>query len=194
MNNHVHLLVKDEARDLSTFMKQLNEGYAMYFAKKTQRVGRVFQRPFWSEPIDADSYFLCTLRYIHANPEPAGICQARDYPWSSYQAYFRGSSLVKTRLALDMIGGASKFEEFSSSGGSYAKPFKGSKLFRHHGSDELVSIAIASLGRDVLNNMRSMMPEERDPYIQALFEKGFSAAEISRVTGLGLSPVHRALR
>lgn len=194
MSNHVHLLVKDKAQELSVFMKQLNESYAMYFAKRTHRVGRVFQRPFWSEPIETDAYFLSALRYIHANPEPARICRTQDYAWSSYQAYLTGSQIVKTDLALGMLGGIRQFEKFSSSGGGYAKPFKDSKLLRHHSSDELASIAVASLGRDTLGSLRSMMPKDRNPLIKLLSEKGFSAVEISCVTGLGLSSVYRALR
>ena len=193
MVNHVHLLVRDEAQALSAFMKQLSETYAMYFGKKTGRVGRVFQRPFWSEPIESDAYFLSALRYIHANPEPANICRAQDYPWSSYQAYLFGSSFVEVDFAREMLGGVQRFEEFSASGGCYAKPFKGSMLAGHQSHDELVNIAVAMLGRTGLNGLRTMPPDVRNPNIKMLSDKGFTDAEIARVTGIGISSVRRAL-
>ena len=193
MDNHVHLLVQDNRQDLSAFMKQLSETYARYFAFRTGRVGRVFQRPFWSEPIDNEVYFLSALRYIHANPEPAGICMARDYPWSSYKAHLSKSPFVEVDFTRELLGGVRQFEEFSASGGGYAKPFKGSTLSRHHSSDELVAIAVALLGRDAFNGLRAMSPTERRPMIELLNARGFSDKEISRITGLGISSVRRSL-
>ena len=193
MSNHVHLLVQDDKQALSAFMKQLSENYARYFGKVTGRVGRVFQRPFWSEPIETDAYFLCALRYIHANPEPAGICSARDYQWSSYQAHLSDSSFVEVGFTRELLGGVRQFEAFSASGGSYARAFKGSKLARHLSADELSSIAVELLGREVLNSLRTMTPECRGPIIELLRERGFSESEISRVAGIGIASVRRSL-
>ena len=193
MSNHVHLLVQEEQRELSAFMKKLNETYAMHLNRKTGRVGRVFQRPFWSEPINNDAYFLCALRYIHANPEPAGICEAKVYPWSSYQAYLSGSPFVEVKFARELLGGIREFEEFSASGGNYAKPFAGSKLLHHNNYDELVNIAINLLTRETLNSLRSISPAARKPYIELLHAHGFTKAEIVRITGLGGTVVNKAL-
>lgn len=193
MDNHVHLLAQDEKREISAFMKQLSETYAMYSAKVTGRVGRVFQRPFWSEPIETDSHFLCTIRYIHANPESAGICKTQDYPWSSYRAHLSESSFVEVGFARAMLGDVRRFEAFSTSGGCYAKPFKGSKLRRHHSHDELVNIAITLIGRETLNGMKALSPSARQPLIALLREHGFSGSEIARITGLGDNAVRRCL-
>ena len=193
MSNHIHLLVRDERYELSEFMKKLSETYAMHFSRKVGRVGRVFQRPFWSEPVENDTYFLCALRYIHANPEPAGICKAEDYPWSSYQAYLSGSPFVEVDFARELLGGTREYEEFSASGGSYAKPFTGSRLSHHHNSNELVNIAINLLGRETLNDLRAMGPEARKPHIELLHTHGFTKAEIVRITGLGSTVVNNAL-
>ena len=193
MVNHVHLLVQDDMQKLSAFMKQMSETYAMYFGKETGRVGRVFQRPFWSEPIESDAYFLNTVRYIHSNPEPAGICRTTDYPWSSYQSYLSGSPFVETSLVCEMLGGVRRFEEFSALGGCYAKPFEGSKLTGHHSYDELVNIAVALLGRDGLNSLRTMPSDERRLGVELLSGKGFSNVEISRLTGIGYRSICRIL-
>ena len=43
MENHVHLLICDEAGELSIFMKKLGVSYAEYYNKKYDRVGHLFQ-------------------------------------------------------------------------------------------------------------------------------------------------------
>ena len=193
MSNHVHLLIRDMDCDLSPFMKQVNERYAMSFAKNVGRTGNVFRTPFWSEAVESESYYLSALRYIHANPEPAGICATADYPWSSYRAYMGSSSFVTTDLALDLLGGAEAFSEFSSHGAKYALPFSESRLHHHLSPDELWYIACEAVGRDAILELRKMERRERQPYIESLVAAGFTQREICRVTGLGKNSVHRTI-
>ena len=201
MGNHVHLLVQEQRDSLSDFMKQLNESYARYFAWFTGRVGHVFQGRFWSEPVDTDERLLATLRYIHANPEPAGICRCEDYPWSSYHAYIAASGgidvseppHVETGLVLSLLGGAEPFVEFSRSGGSRPRPFPESKLKGHLSVDELANVAISLLGRDAINGLPTMRPDERAAYLIRLSQAGFRCNEIARVTGVGQASVSRLL-
>lgn len=208
MSNHIHLLVEDREDELGAFMKRLNETYARYFGKMTGRVGHVFQGRYWSEPVEDNARFLAVLRYIHANPEAAGICRVQDYPWSSYQAYVlsgakkgsgekRGAksaaSFVETELALSLLGGVEAFECFSASGACSARPFQGSKLSKHLTFDELLNVAFRLLGRDVLNSLKAMEPSVRAPYFIQLLQAGFTASEIARVTGIGRESIIRAV-
>ena len=201
MGNHVHLLVQEQCESLSDFMKQLNESYARYFARFSGRVGHVFQGRFWSEPIDTDERLLATLRYIHANPEHAGICRCEDYPWSSYHAYISalgngGKSApprVETGFALSLLGGVEPFMEFSRSGGSHPRPFSESKLKGDLSADELFNVAIGLLGRDAINGLPAMRPDERAAYLIRLSQAGFRCSEIARVTGVGQASISRLL-
>ena len=196
MDNHVHLLVRDNAGVLSAFLKQLDESYAMCFRKLTGRVGHVFQRRYWSEPVESDEHYLAALRYIHANPEPAGICAAKDYKWSSYGAYVgkaKALAFVTTDFALGLLGGAKEFAAFHKAGGRFATPFPGSALHRHLSSDELVQIAGELIGREALVTIKRMKPRERAGLLAKLADAGFTDGEIGRVTGLGKSSLHREL-
>ena len=197
MSNHVHLLVKDEKESLSEFMKMLDEHYAMHFSKKTGRVGHVFQDRFWSEAVETDGRFLATLRYIHANPEPTGICKAEEYPWSSYQDYItagrKGSMLTTTELALAMLEGVQGFERFHESGGRYVLPFAGSGLKNHLTDAEMMRVAIELVGREVLNGMKQLPVAERAKHLAELAGGGFTPTQIARLTGLGQSSIHKAL-
>ncbi|MBE6470115.1 MAG: hypothetical protein E7000_00185 [Coriobacteriaceae bacterium] len=202
MGNHVHLLLQDPEDELSAFMKRLNESYARYFAWTTGHVGHVFQGRFWSGPIDTDERFLTTMRYIHANPEPARICRAQDYPWSSYRAYTRAPSItsakghpsVEVQFALSLLGGVESFAQFSRSGGNYPRPFPECAMKGHLSDDEMATIAVNLLGRDVLTEIRSMEPKKREAHLARLSRAGFSKSEIARLTGLGKTSISRALR
>ena len=43
MPNHVHLLIKEESEDLSSVVKRISAAYALYFNKKHERCGHLFQ-------------------------------------------------------------------------------------------------------------------------------------------------------
>lgn len=88
MDNHYHLLIREEKESLSSIMKMINSTYAVYYNNKYEGIGHVFQDRFRSEAIHNDAYLLNVTRYIHNNPKKAGIVlNCKDYPWSSYQNY-----------------------------------------------------------------------------------------------------------
>lgn len=90
MDNHVHLVVKEGANGISKLMKRIGTSYVRYFNQKYKRIGHLFQDRYKSENVETDSYFLTVIRYVHQNPEKAGISKPQDYSWSSYQKYLAG--------------------------------------------------------------------------------------------------------
>ena len=104
MPNHFHLLVREkEDKGISRFMQKLTTGYTMYFNKRHDRNGSLFQGTFKSRHVSEDRYLSYLISFIHLNPikilEPnwknTGIPDRakankflENYPWSSYQAYF----------------------------------------------------------------------------------------------------------
>ncbi len=88
MTNHVHLVVYDNGQDISKFMQGLSLSYAIYFNKKYNRSGHVFQGRFTSVMVKSDDYFIHVSKYIHLNPVKANIVeQAIQYKWSSFKIY-----------------------------------------------------------------------------------------------------------
>ncbi|SHK52676.1 transposase, partial [Paramaledivibacter caminithermalis] len=88
MDNHVHLIIKDEKDKLSRIMKRINISYAHYFNSKYERVGHVFQDRYKSEVIESEAYLLAAIRYVHMNPVKANIVkEISHYKWSSYNLY-----------------------------------------------------------------------------------------------------------
>ncbi len=73
MPNHVHLLLKTGNTSISTIMRRLLTGYAVYFNHKHDRAGHLFQNRYKSILCQEDTYLLELVRYIHLNPLRAGI-------------------------------------------------------------------------------------------------------------------------
>lgn len=88
MDNHVHMVIKEEIDSISRIMRRINTSYAYYFNNKYDRVGHVFQDRFKSEEIESERHFLAAIRYVHNNPVKAKIVtEPSKFPWSSYNSY-----------------------------------------------------------------------------------------------------------
>lgn len=119
MPNHFHLLIREvEEGGVSKFMQKITTGYTMYFNKKHDRNGSLFQGRFKATHVTDDRYLRYLISYIHLNPikliEPKwkeiGIVdQTRaeqyleTYPQSSYLDYLgknRPEGIILKRDAL----------------------------------------------------------------------------------------------
>jgi REP element-mobilizing transposase RayT len=88
MTNHIHIALQVGTISLSRIMQNLTLRYTNWINKKYRRTGHVFQGRFKAILIDADSYLLELVRYIHLNPVRAGIVtNPADYPWIGHQCY-----------------------------------------------------------------------------------------------------------
>ena len=108
MNNHIHLLIKENQDPIARIMRRINTSYAVYFNKKYKRVGHVFQDRFKSEPIESEAYLLAVVRYIHSNPVKAKMVKCvSNYEWSSYPFYINQTDLdinmVESKEILDIF-------------------------------------------------------------------------------------------
>lgn len=91
MTNHVHLQLQTINDPIHKIMKQINTHYAIYFNKRHDLFGHVFQGRYGAELINSLDYELDVSKYIHLNPlEAHMVNKAEDYPWSSYRAYIFG--------------------------------------------------------------------------------------------------------
>ncbi len=69
MPNHFHLLVREKKENgISVFIKKILTAYSMYFNKKYDRTGNLFEGPFRATHVDNDSYLKYLFAYIHLNP------------------------------------------------------------------------------------------------------------------------------
>jgi REP element-mobilizing transposase RayT len=94
MSNHIHLVVQLGEVALSRPMQNLAFRYAQGFNRRHGRGGHLFQSRFKAILVDADSYLLELVRYVHLNPVRAGLVRhPEDYPWSGHRAYLGEETL-----------------------------------------------------------------------------------------------------
>ena len=112
MKNHFHLLVHTKEANLSRAIQWLGVSYSVWFNRRHQRSGHLFQGRFKSFLIENDRYFTAMCLYIHGNPLRAGVVKRLlDYWWSSYHAYAGKKpevSWLTTELILGTYGGSRK--------------------------------------------------------------------------------------
>lgn len=188
MENHVHLLIEDTEGNLSKAMHDLTSCHAQRYNRRTGHVGHVFQDRFGSEAIEDDAYLLEVVRYIHDNPERAGICSRDEYPWSSYQEYLGQPGHASTGLVLELLGGKERFVEFSEGRGS---PFRHMRR-RRVPEERAHDVARLALGGVEPGSIKALPREERDKGLRALRAAGLSVRQVERLTGVGRWSITRA--
>lgn len=104
MPNHFHLLLhQTQKHNIEKFIRSLLTRYSMYFNKKYDRVGSLFQGPYKSVLITDDAYLVHLSRYIHVNPLESANDLVMAY--SSYAEYLgiRKTSWIHPERILHMF-------------------------------------------------------------------------------------------
>jgi putative transposase len=69
MPNHFHILItQKEDGSISKFMQKLTTAYVMYYNKKYNHSGGLFEGKFKSQHLNTDQYLKYLFSYIHLNP------------------------------------------------------------------------------------------------------------------------------
>lgn len=90
MDNHIHLFIKTINPNLSKVMKMINWSYAIYFNRKYNRTGHLFESRFTAKTVIDEKYFWTVVKYIHLNPVKANIVKdISEYKWSSHNSYLK---------------------------------------------------------------------------------------------------------
>jgi putative transposase len=122
MPNHFHLILKQKKTDgIAKFMQKIGTGYTMYFNKKYERVGSLFQGKFKAVLIENEAHYIHLPSYIHLNPielmnyrgsTSIGVVEKmkflENYQWSSYPDYIGKKNfpgLTSRNLYLDFFQG-----------------------------------------------------------------------------------------
>jgi len=99
--NHFHLIIKvDKGVALQKFMHSVSTKYSMYFNKRYERVGSLFQSRYKAVLVKEENYLLHLSRYIHLNPR--GLFQNLSNAYSSYGEYLglRKTDWIKPSIIL----------------------------------------------------------------------------------------------
>jgi REP element-mobilizing transposase RayT len=92
MSNHYHLLIQTPEANISRAMRHLNGVYTQHYNRFHHCDGQLFRGRYKCILVDADSYLLELVRYIHRNPLEAGMVEnLNKYTWSSHNGYLSGA-------------------------------------------------------------------------------------------------------
>jgi len=191
MENHLHMLLRDETGMTPVFMKKLGVSYARYYNTKYERTGHLFQDRYKSEPVRDDSYLLSVFRYILNNPRKAGISRAEAYPWNSYGEYGKAGGLTETGLLSSMIGTEKALLQFLEQEDAFegmdAEPMK---------KDDAWAMAILrqKLNLESGTQLQQFDRASRDEALALLKDCGVSVRQLERLTGINRGIIQKAKR
>ena len=195
MPNHLHLLLEPAGDEpLEIIFKRIGSRYAVWYNRKYQRVGHLFQNRFRSENVETDRYYMTVLRYILQNPMKAGMeSKPGTYRWSSYLAYEKGGGqLTDTAYAEKMFGGREALIDFVNQAND-DEALDDTEI-RWRMTDEEAE----ELFRDITGCTSSdefMMLDKpvRRQYVQKLYLAGLSVNQIEQYTDTPKSSISRVI-
>lgn len=108
MSNHYHSLVTPlQKNGITKLFHKLGTSYTMYFNKRNERTGRLFENIFKARHVDSHEYASYLTQYIHLNPlelfraEPSTeeiLRKVELYEWSTLPDYLGKTSKLSILL------------------------------------------------------------------------------------------------
>ena len=188
MGNHVHILLHAPQKNISALMHQLQTSYAMYYNKRYERIGSLFQGRFTSVPIADDEQLMTVVRYIHHNP--IGKEGPLDYVWSSYSVFLNPAKLTTTqKMVLELYGGIEQYVAFHSEHPVSRLP---NTTRRRLTQSEALKLARDTIAPYDIYELKTLDKRTRNELIRKLKDVGLSNRQICRLTSIGRGIVNRA--
>jgi REP element-mobilizing transposase RayT len=187
MLNHAHFILQTGAVPLPRLMAQLGTGYALYFNRRHNRKGHLWQGRYWSRPLEAD--VETAAAYVHANPSRAGLV-----PDESPEQYFwcghAGAAGARARFPFEELALRALRPSAVASEASAETPRESfdALLARVCERAHLSAADVTGTGRS-----REVTRARAEIAALAVREHRYRAAEVARALGLDDSSVSRLL-
>ena len=185
--------VEDE--NLSKAVKSFIVRYVAYFNKKYERTGPLVQDRFKSKNVENLKYFLEVCRYVHKNPENAGIAKTSEYQWSSYQEYIGNQRIINKSVLLHYFNNdIDNFIKYSNKVNNIADILELSEyeILGKLKDEEVINIIIKQFNlqsrEDVAMFFKSKSINEKKECVKELKKiSGTNITQLSRITRLNRS-------
>lgn len=96
MPNHFHLLLETGLTPIATIMRRLLTGHAVYFNRRHNRRGHLFQNRYKSILCQEENYLFELVRYIHLNPlraeQVSDLKKLAHYPFCGHSVLLGNDS------------------------------------------------------------------------------------------------------
>ena len=202
MPNHVHLVIKDDNAEISKIMHRIQVCYSEYLNSKYNRIGHVFQGRFTSKNIETEEYLKYVIRYIHLNPDKAGIGKYDKYKWSSYNFYNKPKdtiNLIDTSDILILFSEEKQeaidlFEKFhkEKSKYQYNEEYSEFEIQCKLDDDIVIKIIMDNIGLNTIYDIQKLNYKYRNEVLKKLINiKGTTVKQISRITGISTKIIEK---
>ncbi len=196
MDNHYHLLIETTSENLSLLMRQINANYAIYFNKKYQRSGHLWQGRYKSWYITNEAYLYELLRYIEHNPLRANmITRLGTYPFSSYRQFVQLQECIpclKHSLLFQWFQTTQEIVDFFDMGEG-ERLEKIERVLEPIDNEALEALYVPKDKKQPLalyfTNVNKL--SERNEQIKAAHKDGWSQHKIAKQVGLSQGMVNR---
>ena len=195
MSNHVHLLIEPGNESLETIFRRVGTRYAVWFNRKYERAGHLFQNRYISENVETDLYFMTVLRYILQNPMKAGLeSRPGTYRWSSYLAYQKGiGAITDTEYATAIFGGRETLVQYLIQDND--DDVMDEEDFDWRLRDDAAKEIILRITQcDSITAFQQLDSDIQKEYARTLYQERLSMGQIARLTGMSKPTVFRAIR
>ena len=186
MSNHVHMVIEVPRENLSKAIQSLTIRYVSYFNKKYDRKGPFVQNRFKSKNIENQRYFLEVCRYVHRNPEKAGIEKTNNYKWSSYNEYISKERIIDKKVLMYYLNNSiENFVKYTNKVEDIQEimNYADFELNNRLNDEKLIEIILKRLNfnniEEVINFFKN---KENIRYIEKLKDiKGINKSQLSRI-------------
>ena len=199
MSNHVHMIIKCQDVFLSKSIQSLLVRYVYYFNKKYKRNGPLVQNRFKSKQIENLQYFIDVCRYVHRNPENAGIELTQNYKWSSYREYIGRKRFIEKEVLLYYYNNdVKKFIEdtLKTVNERNIEEYIEYEIIGRLNDEQLTKVIMDRFKIDDIGDVPSFFKYKNNEELESCMKQikniqGINKTQVARVTRLGRSKVEK---
>ena len=190
MDNHYHLLIQTHKNNLSDVMRQVNSKYAMYFNKKYERVGHLWQDRFKSWYITDERYLWVLFKYIELNPIKANLVKKFGQWYRSFiYDYVHNKILECEKASFFLRNDIFKYLDVELNEEDL-------KVLENIKKQKVTIKRDFSKKEDISNYLKQVYlnKKERNKDILKAYKVGFKKSEIAKYLGVSLSLISKIIK
>lgn len=192
MPNHFHIVLLDNKKSLSKFMKSLSICYVRYFNFSYNRTGTLFEGRFQSRCINNHEYLMTVIRYVLRNPEIADICNLEKYEYSSYKEFLQisNNNYCNMKILSKIFPDKKTYRTYISCN-KYDIKSQEIEGKNHYNLNETIKISNQILFPHNCTTIQSFNIKKRNKLINKLLINNISVNDISKITGISKNIIYK---
>ena len=196
MPNHIHILIGEVGETLERTIKRIGVSYALYYNKRYERIGHLFQDRFKSEPVGNSKYYATLLRYIHFNPVEAGLANIpSQYKWSSWHEFENPLPKHSGICAQSVPFGNIDWQELremilqNPETDRFVSAIETEQASKYADAKAIAQRLLPKQAQ--ISDIRSLPKKERNDYITQALLAGISQQNLARILGISRPTIQR---